>query len=127
MLLVTRLGDRPDFVCGRLLPPYGTSSAGIVLDLKNGAHPHPRRVEVHFYDGAGGLAASSDRFALAPPASLSRPAADFIATGSWSAGSIEVFYCGRGGARVFGQAVTTENGVGSIVPLQQAGLHRRER
>ena len=126
MLLVTRLAEKPDFVAGRILLPYGDASANIVLDLKNGAHYYDRHVKLHFYDEAGALVATSDRFSMDPRASLTKAATDFITSGAWSKGSIEIFYAGRGGARLFGQATTAENGVSSIVPLQQAGSHRRD-
>lgn len=120
--------ERPFLTVGRLLLPYGSASPGLQLELKNGSHGGHRSVRVHFYDAAGALVASSDRIVLAPRASLSEAVADVIKNGSWSEGSIEVFYAGHGRGRLFGQVATTNaaTGISSIVPLQQAGSRVRD-
>lgn len=117
--------ERPDLSAGRLLLPWANAS-NLVLDLKNGAHHHGRRVRVVFYDAAGTPVAWSDALALAPRASLSTLASALITHGTWSEGSVEIFYGGRGYGRLFGQAVVTDTttAVSSVIPLQQAG-HRR--
>jgi hypothetical protein len=127
-LLLARPGERPHFVAGRILLPYGTAAQGPVLQIKSGAHAHERRLRIHYYDPAGALVATSERLRLLPRASLSATATSLIQNGSWTEGSIEVFYCGAGGARVFGQAATTEStsGIAGIVPLQQAGHRHRD-
>lgn len=109
---------------GRVLLPFGQAQ-GLVLDLKNGSHDHPRGFRVVFFDPAGAPVASSALLRLPPRASLSVPAVQLIDNGAWTVGSIEVFYSGPGIGRLFGQAVETDahTGVSSIVELQQAG-HR---
>lgn len=123
-LAIVPRAERPDLSAGRLLLPWAHLS-NLVIDLKNGAHRHGRRVRVVFYDAAGAPVASSGVLTLAPRASLSAPASTLIAHGAWSEGSLEIFYGGRGPGRLFGQAVVTDaaTGVASVVPLQQAG-HR---
>jgi hypothetical protein len=120
--------ERPFLTIGRLLLPYGSASPNLELELKNGSHAGDRSVRVHFYDAAGLLVATSDRIVLAPRASLSEAVSDVIRSGSWSEGSIEVFYAGRGRGRVFGQVATTNavTSIASIVPLQQAGSRIRD-
>ncbi len=124
-VLILPLLEQPDVVVGRVLLPYGSTSSNLVLDLKNGSHYHNRSLRIHYYDASGALVAASDRLVLQPRASLSQTAASLIATGSWTEGSIEVFYAGRGPARVFGMAATTDptSAISSIVNLQHAG-HR---
>ena len=94
-----------------------------MLDLKNGSHAGQRGFRVAFYDGSGHPVASSNRIVLAPRGSLSQPVSSFIVNGSWTAGSIEIFYAGRGRGRMFGQAATTDDttSISSIVEIQHAG------
>jgi hypothetical protein len=127
-LVVTRVGERPHLIAGRILLPYATAASNPILQLKSGAHFYNRRVRVHYYDAAGALVASSDRILLLPRASLSAPATTLIQSGSWIEGSLEVFYCGWGAARVFGQAAVSEpqSGIASLVPLQHAGYRHRD-
>jgi hypothetical protein len=119
------LRDRPDLSFGRLLLPHASVN-NLVLDLKNGSHRFGRWVRVLFYDDAGANVGSSNRIFMAPSSSSSQLASSLIANGSWTSGSVEVFYAGRGPGRVFGQSVPTDatTSVASIVPLQHAG-HRR--
>jgi hypothetical protein len=126
-VLILPLGEQPDVIVGRVLLPYGSTSSNLVLDLKNGAHYYNRSVRIHYYDPSGALVAASDRIVLQPRASLSQTATSLIATGNWTEGSIEVFYAGRGSARVFGMAATTDptSAISSIVNLQHAGSRRR--
>lgn len=121
-LMILPKGERPNATIGRLLVPYA-STTNLVLDLKNGAHAGSRSFRVVFYDGAGNPVASSNRLVLAPRASLSQAVSSFIVNGSWTAGSIEIFYAGRGAGRMFGEAATTEDatGISSIVVIQHAG------
>jgi hypothetical protein len=123
--LVLPPGARPDVTVGRLILPFASSS-GLVLDLKNGSHSSRRFFRVVFYDPSGAPVAKSDRLFLDPRASLSQAASSLISSGSWSEGSVEIFYAGRGAGRLFGSAASEEmsTGIESIVPLQQAG-HRR--
>jgi len=120
--------ERPFFTVGRLLLPHGSAAPGLELELKNGSHDGARSVRVHFYDGAGALVAASDRLALGPRASFSEAISGVVQNGSWTEGSIEVFYAGRGRGRVFGQVATTNaaTGISSIVPLQHAGSRVRD-
>jgi hypothetical protein len=120
--------ERPFFTVGRLLLPYGSAGPGLQLELKNGSHGGRRAMRVHFYDPAGALVATSERLVLAPKASLSEGVASLITGGTWSEGSIEVFYAGHGRGRVFGQTATTNaaTGIASLVPLQHAGSRVRD-
>ena len=121
-LMILPKGERPNVTIGRLLLPYA-STTNLVLDLKNGSHAGQRSFRVAFYDGAGNPVASSNRIVLAPRGSLSQSVSSFIVNGSWTAGSLEIFYAGRGAGRMFGQAATTEDatGISSIVEIQHAG------
>lgn len=123
-VVIVPRAERPEVSAGRLLLPWAHAS-DLVLDLKNGAHRHDRRVRVVFYDASGAAVASSDALTLAPRASLSLPAAALITHGAWTEGSLEIFYSGRGYGRLFGLAVVTDTttAVSSVIPLQQAG-HR---
>lgn len=114
---------RPDAIVGRLVLPWGTTDPALGLALKNGSHAHARLVKVNFYDPSGALVATSSRFALAPRASRSTTAAELIETGSWSEGSIEVFYAGLDGARLFATASISDpaTAIPGIVVLPQAG------
>lgn len=120
--------ERPFFTVGRLLLPHGSASPGLELELKNGSHGGARSVRVHFYDDGGSLVAASDRLLLGPKASLSEAISGVIQSGSWTEGSIEVFYAGFGRGRLFGQVATTNaaTGISSIVPLQHAGSRVRD-
>lgn len=121
-VMILPLSERPHVTIGRLLLPYA-NAAGLVLDLKNGAHGGQRHYRVVFYDAAGNYAASSNRLVLGRRGSLSQDAGSFIVNGSWTEGSIEIFYAGRGRGRMFGQATETDpiSGVSSIVEIEQAG------
>lgn len=113
---------------GRLLLPYGSDPANLVIQLKNHS-PRDRQVKINFYSAAGNLVASSARLTVGPRASLSQTAMSLIAggTGTWTEGSIEVFWAGRGGGRLFGQAAQKETitQIASLVPLQFGGWVRR--
>jgi hypothetical protein len=126
-VVILRASEQPDLTVGRILLPFGSTSQNLVLDLKNGAHYYNRSVRIHFYDPTGALVATSDRLVLLPRASLSQTAASLITTGTWTEGSIEVFYAGRGRGRLFGMAATTDptSSISSIVPLQHAGSRHR--
>jgi hypothetical protein len=121
-LMILPRGERPDVTIGRLLVPYA-STTNLVLDLKNGAHAGQRCFRVAFYDGSGHAVASSNRIVLPARGSLSQSVASLIVNGSWTAGSLEIFYAGRGAGRMFGQAATTDDisAISSIVEIQQAG------
>ena len=126
-VVIVRVGQ-PDVSVGRLIVPW-TSSANLVLDLKNGSHRHDRNARVVVYDASGAVQAFSNRLALTPAGAISGTAASLITNGSnpsWTEGSIEVFYAGRGPARLFGQSVQTDSTttVQTIVNMQHAG-HRR--
>lgn len=118
-------GEYGDLSKGRLVLPWATAS-NLVLQLKNGAHGHGRDVRVVFYDAAGNAVASSARLHLDPQASLNQSASTLIANGSWTEGSVEVFYVGLGRGRLFGLAVSTDpaTSVASIIPIQHAGFRR---
>jgi hypothetical protein len=121
-VMILHRGQRPDLTIGRLLVPYAVSS-NLVLDLKNGSHDGGRGYRVVFYDAAGNYAADSGHLTLAPRASLSQAVSTFIVNGGWTAGSIEIFYAGRGRGRLFGQVSTTDptTAVSSIVTMSHAG------
>ena len=123
-LIVMPIGQRPEFSVGRLIVPHATAS-GLTIALKNGAK-HKRQVKVVFYDDGGDVVAWSHRFDLPAHGSLSAPFGDLIDEGSFSSGSIEVLWSGRGGARVFGQATVHDDltGVDSVIEMQQAGYKR---
>jgi len=124
--------ERPNVIVGRLVLPYAAASPNLVIDLKNGSHAHKRAVRVHFYDASGTLVATSDRLVLDPKASVADAVSDLAKNltggGAWTDGSVEVFYAGRGGARLFGEAAQTDptTGIASIVPLQHAGTRHRD-
>src|SRR6266571_2709665 len=93
----------PDISVGRLIVPW-TSSTNLVLDLKNGSHQHDRILRILVYDNsgtnnAGNVVASSDRKVIGPAGALADTAANLITNGTWTNGSIEIFYAGRGPAR----------------------------
>ncbi|HEX4823079.1 MAG TPA: hypothetical protein VFV19_02080 [Candidatus Polarisedimenticolaceae bacterium] len=117
-------GNRPDLTVGRLIVPYA-SATGLTLALKNGTR-HPRHVKVLFYDVAGNVVASSDRFVIPPHGSQSEAVASYISNGSFTAGSVEVIWVGYGPGRVFGQATVHDDltGVDSITPMHDAGYRR---
>jgi hypothetical protein len=121
-VMILPRGERPNVTIGRLLLPYADADA-LVLDLKNGSHAGGRSYRVVFYDASGHYAASSNRMLLDPRASLSQPVGTLIVEGAWTAGSIEIFYAGRGVGRLLGQATETDpiSGVSSIVPIEHAG------
>lgn len=118
-------GELGDLSVGRLILPWAQAS-GLVLDVKNGSHHSGRRVRFVFYDADGNAVAASDKLHLAPRAGLSDAATSLITHGSWSEGSVEIFYCGFGRGRLFGLAVPSDasTGVSSIVALQHAGFRR---
>jgi hypothetical protein len=115
---------RPDHVVGRLVLPWGARDPQLVIALKNGSHAFRRFVKVSFYDPSGQLVAASDRLVLEPRASLSRSVADLVATGSWTEGSIEVFYAGVDGSRLFATAALVEPATATpaVVVLPHAGV-----
>ena len=117
-------GNRPDIALGRLVVPHA-SGTGLTLALKNGSR-HVRRVKILFYDDAGNVVASSNRFEIPPHGSVSKSAAEFIAEGGFVSGSIEVAWAGFGVGRVFGQATIHDDltGVDAITEMQQAGYKR---
>jgi hypothetical protein len=126
-VVIVRAG-LPDISVGRLIVPW-TASANLVLDLKNGSHANDRNARVVVYDASGAVQAFSDRLLLSPAGAISNSAASLLTNGSnpaWTEGSIEVFYAGRGPARLFGQSVQTDatTTVQTIVNMQHAG-HRR--
>jgi hypothetical protein len=122
-VMILRRGERPDVTIGRLLLPY-SSATNLVLDLKNGSPVGGRRYRVVFFDTTGSYVADSGYLLLGPRASLSQDATAFMVNGgSWTSGSIEVFYAGRGRGRLFGLAASTDatTGIGTIVALEHAG------
>jgi len=114
---------RPELVVGRLVLPWG-GGPQLVLSLKNGSHAFRRLVKVHFYDPTGQLVAASERFALDPRASRSATVAELIATGAWTEGSVEIFYAGQDGARLFATAALTDpaSAIPGVVVLPHAGV-----
>jgi hypothetical protein len=131
-IVVTPLADHFDLAVGRLILPYATA-ADTTIVLKNGAHRYHRFVRVHCYDGTGALQATSGPTSLnlAPAANEALTAAQYCGTptnGTWTAGSLEVFWAGRGGARVFGTATTVDpnSGVKSLVEMEHAGYRHRD-
>jgi hypothetical protein len=114
---------RPELVVGRLVLPWGAGPQ-LVLSLKNGSHAFRRHVKLHFYDPAGHLAATSERFTLDPRASRSATAGELIATGAWTEGSIEVFYAGQDGSRLFATAALTDptSAIPGLLVLPHAGV-----
>jgi hypothetical protein len=123
-LVVMPIGQRPEFSVGRLVVPH-TATPGLTIALKNGAK-HKRQVKVVFYNDGGDVVAWSHRFDIPAHGSLSAPFGDLIDEGSFTSGSIEVLWSGRGGARVFGQATVHDDltGVDSVIEMQHAGYKR---
>jgi hypothetical protein len=123
-IVILPVNVRPDLVVGRLVLPWGSASPQLVLSLKNGSHAFPRFVKVGFYDAAGQLVAASERFALDPRASQSSPVEDLIATGAWKEGSIEIFYAGQDGSRLFATAALTDptTAIPAVLVLPHAGV-----
>jgi len=116
--------QRPDASVGRVVLPHATST-GLTIALKNGAR-HKRQVKVVFYDDDGNVVAWSHRFEIPGHGSLAAPFGSLINEGSFSSGSVEVLWSGRGAGRLFGQATTHDDltGVDTIVEMQQAGYRR---
>ncbi len=82
-------------------------------------------MKVHFYDPVGHLVAASERFfPLELRASLSATADDLIATGSWTEGSVEAFYAGQDGTRLFATAALTDptTAIPAVLVLPHAGV-----
>ena len=123
-LAIVPAGAPPELVVGRLVLPWGSRDPQLVLSLKNGSHAFKRWVKVNFYDPAGQLVAASERFALEPRASRSSAVTDLVATGSWTEGSIEIFYSGPDGSRLFGTAALTDpdTGIPAVIVLPHAGV-----
>jgi hypothetical protein len=123
-LAILPASARPDLVVGRLVLPWGARDPQLVLAFKNGSHAARRFVKVSFYDPAGELVATSDRFALDPRASRSSPVADLISSGSWTEGSIEIFYAGADGSRLFATAavIEPETATPAVLVLPHAGV-----
>jgi hypothetical protein len=113
---------------GRLLVAYA-DAANLTIDLKNGSHKGARSYLVVFYDVNGNYVADSGTIGLegGTPGplpvrgSITNPVASFIQNGTWTSGSIEVFYSGAGRGRLWGQVVTTEAGVSTIAKMDEAG------
>jgi hypothetical protein len=121
-IAIVPASTRPDLVVGRLVLPWGAGPQ-LVLSLKNGSHAFRRHVKVHFYDPAGQLVASSERFTLDPRASRSATVEELIATGAWTEGSIEIFYAGLDGSRLFATAALTDptSAIPGLLVLPHAG------
>ena len=109
-------------VTGRLLVSFADAT-NLQIDLKNGSHVGERDYRVVFYNTDGTYAADSGPLSLAPRASVSSPVSSLLKNGDtgWSTGSIEVFFAGAGRGRLWGQVVATEQGVSSIVKMDEAG------
>jgi hypothetical protein len=124
-LVILPPGELGDLSAGRLILPWA-QAANLVLDVKNGSHHHGRHVRFVFYDADGNAVGASDTIHLAPRAGLSDAAQSLITHGSWTEGSVEIFYCGFGRGRLFGLGVPSDatTGVSSIVALQHAGFRR---
>jgi hypothetical protein len=122
-LAILPMNARPDLVVGRLVLPWGAGPE-LVLSLKNGSHAFRRLVKIHFYDPAGQLVAASERFALDPRASRSATVEELIATGAWSGGSIEIFYAGQDGGRLFATAALADptSAIQGLLVLPHAGV-----
>jgi hypothetical protein len=122
-LAILPVNVQPDLVAGRLVLPWGAGPQ-IVLSLKNGSHAFRRHVKVHFYDPAGQLVAASERFVLDPRASRSATVREVIATGEWTEGSVEIFYAGQDGSRVFATAAVTDpsSAIPGLLVLPHAGV-----
>lgn len=114
------------FIRGRLLLPWGRHDAerGVGLALKNGSPRFARAVRVVFFDPAGEVVAASERFVLPPRSSRPFALEDLIDVGAWQAGSIEIYYAGRGTARLFGTALhwSLPAGDAEIQALTGAGV-----
>jgi len=126
-LVVLPVAEKWDFTVGRLLLPYANAT-DTTLVLKSGATLHDRRLRINYFDPAGTLQATSDRITLAPQANIAGSAASFITTGSWTSGSITVFWAGQGPARVFGTATTVDptSSEKGLVELEHAGYRSRD-
>jgi hypothetical protein len=122
---IVRFGIHAEANVGHLILPY-SSDPNLVIELKNDS-PRDRQVKVNFWDATGNLVASSARITVSGRASLSQTAQSLISTGAWTEGSIDVFWAGRGGGRLFGQAALKETTtqIASVVPLQGASWVRR--
>ncbi len=119
--------EKWDFTVGRLLLPYADAT-DTTLVLRSGASLHDRRVRINYFDSTGTLQATSDRLTLSPQASLSGSAASFVTTGSWTSGSITVFWAGQGKARVFGTATTVDptSAQKGLLEMEHAGYRSRD-
>ena len=126
-VVVLPVAERWDFTVGRLLLPYADST-DTTLVLRSGASLYNRRLRISYFDSAGTMQATSDRLTLAPQANLSGSAASFITTGSWTSGSIAVFWAGQGPARVFGTATTVDptSSQKGLVEMEHAGYRSRD-
>ena len=126
-LVIVPPGPASRLIHGRLLLPWGRNDAerGAALALKNGSPRHARLVRVVFFDPAGEVVAVSRRFLLPPRASRAFTVEELIETGAWEIGSIEIYYAGRGTARLFGTARHWSLPLGDteIQALTNAGEH----
>jgi len=125
-LAIARPGHHPVLIHGRLLLPWGRDdgAASLSIALKNGSPHYPRAARVVLLHPDGQVAAATGKIAIPPRGSLTLPLAELPGADAWEAGSIEVFFAGRGVSRLFGSArqVDSELGQAELQPLEQAGI-----
>jgi hypothetical protein len=126
-LVIAPPGPAQRFIHGRLLLPWGRndSERAVALALKNGSPRFARVVRVVCFNPLGEVVAASPRFLLPSRASRAFALEELIETGAWEAGSIEIYYAGRGTARLFGTARhwSLPLGDAEIQDLTSAGAH----
>jgi hypothetical protein len=126
-VLLAPRGPSPRLIRGRLLLPWGRNDpeGAVGLALKNGSPRFARVVRVVFFNPMGEAVAASERFVLPPRGSRAFALEELIDAGTWEIGSIEIYYAGRGTARVFGTARHWSLPLGDteIQQLTHAGAH----
>ena len=113
----------PVFVHGRLLLPWGRSDGerALALALKNGSPRFARVVRIVFFMPDGSVGATTPRIPIPPRGSLAFPVAEIVEGTDWQFGSVEIFYTGRGTARLFGSARHIGANQSDVQSLEHAG------
>ena len=111
------------FVHGRLLLPWGRNDdeRALALALKNGSPRFARVVRVVFFLPDGSVGAATPRIPIPPHGSLAFPVAEIVEGTDWQFGSVEVYYAGRGTARIFGSARHVGANQADVQSLEHVG------
>lgn len=119
VMIVTDNKNIPEFTAGRIQLAWTSLSEGVSLRLKNGSPRFNRNYKVRFFNEDGSLSSASVWQQLPPHGSINAALQSFLPQGSaWQNGSVEILFAGKGGGRVLGFGIVSNN----TVPLQAGGL-----